>query len=143
MKRILLPALALSAMSSAALAEPMSLTDAQMDAVTAAGFAFVDASKFVYIDEYINKYVDIYKDKYIQQRVDVQGFFAEADGGANCRGYGGCEALTYAITDVSDYGGVVADPSGDSYFDPRGYATSVSGSEAATGYDPYYNNNVE
>ncbi len=61
MKKILLPALALSAMSSAALAEPMALTDAQMDEVTAAGYAFVNAEKYIFIDEDINKKVNIDK----------------------------------------------------------------------------------
>ncbi len=124
MKKILLPALALGAMSSAALAEPVAMTKAEMDEVTASGYAFVDAEKFVDIHENIDKKVKIDKFKDIVQKVDVQGYFAEADAGANCLGYG-CESLTYAITDVNSFEGFTE------LGTPYGYATSVSGSEAA------------
>jgi hypothetical protein len=100
MRRILLPALALGAMSSTALAEPMALTGAQMDEVTAAGFAFVDATKLVEIAEVIDKTAAINKEKLILQEVLVDGYYADADAGANCIG-SGCEAVTHAITDVN------------------------------------------
>ena len=143
MKKILLPALALSAMSSAALAEPMALTDAQMDEVTAAGFAFVDAQKYILIDEDIKKNVFIEKFKDIRQRVDVRGFYADADAGANCVGFG-CEAVTYAITDASAFGGKTGTgkKGTDGGFNgfPVGFATSASGAEsAAPGFLDFFN----
>lgn len=96
-------------------AEPLTLTDGQMDVVSAAGPAYVDATKKVHIDENINKHVDIRKYKDIYQRVDLFGFYADADGAANCFG-AHCETLTFAITDTNalEY-----------------YSTSVSGSESA------------
>ncbi len=133
MRRILLPALALGAMSSTALAEPVTMTEAEMDGVTAAGLAFVDATKLVEIAEVINKTAAINKKKLVEQLVDVQGYFADADAGANCFG-GGCEAVTYAITDVNSLQTTaVVDLLGGllSVTAPLGFATSASGSEAA------------
>ena len=102
-------------------AEPLTLSADQMDQVTAGGFAFVDAFANVNITERIDKDVLITKTKDILQIVNVLGYFAEASGFANCqKGTGpGCEALTFAITDVNG---------------SAGYATSASGSEAATGF---------
>lgn len=101
-------------------AEPVVLTDGQMDVVSAAGPAWVNAEKDVYIDEQINKHVNIKKYKDIHQRVDLFGYYADADGAANCFGPA-CETLTYAITDTNalEY-----------------YSTSVSGSESAA--MPFY-----
>src|SRR5690606_12912476 len=98
-------------------AEPLDLTTDQMDQVTAAGYAFVQADKYVNIDEHVRNTTDIFKLKQVLQYVDVQGYFAHADGAANCFGFSGCEAGSYAITDVNAFNGM---------------ATSVSGSEAAT-----------
>jgi len=108
----------------AAQAEPLVLTEGQMDVVSAAGAASVEATKNVYIDENINKNVNIKAYKDIYQRVDLFGFYADADGAANCFG-AACETLTFAITDTNalEY-----------------YSTSVSGSESAAqpfGYSPY------
>jgi len=102
----------------AAQAEPLTLTTDQMDNVTAAGFAFVDGFLNVDINEDIDKDVDIFKfiDKF--QFVDVEGYFAEANGAANCfGGTFGCQATSYSIVDVNN---------------SSGFATSVSGAEAAT-----------
>ncbi|MEZ5934150.1 MAG: hypothetical protein R3F54_19875 [Alphaproteobacteria bacterium] len=101
-------------------AEPVVLSDGQMDVVSAAGPAWVKADKKVYIDEDINKHVDIKKYKHIKQYVDLFGYYADADGAANCFGPA-CETLTYAITDTNalEY-----------------YSTSVSGSESAA--MPFY-----
>ncbi|MGI9487509.1 MAG: hypothetical protein ACR2RF_16850 [Geminicoccaceae bacterium] len=108
-------------------AEPVMLTEGQMDVVSAAGPAYVDAKKTVYIDENIHKDVKIRKHKDIYQRVDLFGFYADADGAANCFG-AHCETLTFAITDTNalEY-----------------YSTSVSGSESAAMpfvYDRGYQN---
>ena len=101
-------------------AEPLTLTDGQMDAVSAAGPAYVNADKHVNINENINKHVNIKKYKDIYQRVDLFGFYADADGAANCFG-AHCETLTFAITDTNAL---------------QYYSTSVSGSESAA--MPFY-----
>ena len=102
---------------SAAQAEPLTLSVDQLDQVTAAGYAFVDGTLNVRINEDINKRVWI--DKFIKkfQFVDVEGYFAEANGAANCFGSYGCQATSYGIADVHH---------------GEGYATSVSGAEAVT-----------
>ena len=102
-------------------AEPLTLSADQMDQVTAAGFAFVNADATVNIVERIDKDVLITKTKDIFQIVNVLGYFAEASGFANCQqGFApGCEALTFAITDVNG---------------SAGFATSASGAESATGF---------
>ena len=96
-------------------AEPLTLTDSQMDRVSAAGPAYVDAYKNVDINETIHKNVYIDKYKNINQHVDLTGFYADADGAANCFGFA-CETITYAIADTNalEY-----------------YSTSVSGAESA------------
>jgi hypothetical protein len=119
MRRLALSGLALGALVAVgtAQAEPLILEGDDLDQVTAAGYAFVQADKKVNIDEKIRNTTDILKLKQVLQYVDVKGYFAHADGAANCYGYSGCEAGSFAITDVD-------------YF--NGMATSVSGSEAAT-----------
>ena len=102
-------------------AEPLTLSADQMDQVTAGGPAFIDANARVNIVERVDKNVLITKTKDIFQIVNVLGYFADAEGFANCFSGGGfgCEALTYAITDVNA---------------STGYATSASGAESATGF---------
>ena len=120
MKKLLLAGAALgTAMTlGTAQADPLTLTSDQMDGVTAAGYAYVDGYKNVDINERIHKKVDIYKQKYILQYVDVYGYYADADGAANCFGYG-CETITYALTDTNAF---------------KYMSTSISGSESATNY---------
>jgi hypothetical protein len=117
MRKLALSSLALGAALAVgtAQAEPLTLSDGQMDDVTAAGNAVVTGLVNVNINENVLKRVDILKLKQILQLVNVQGYFAEATGAANCRGSSGCEALTFAITDV------IANQQ----------ATSLSGSESA------------
>jgi hypothetical protein len=119
MRKLALSGLALGAamVVGTAQAEPLDLSADQMDQVTAAGFAFVKADKHVNIDEHVRNTTDIFKLKQVLQLVDVKGYFAHADGAANCIGFSGCEAGSYAITDVDVF---------------KGMATSVSGSESAT-----------
>lgn len=119
MRRLALSGLALGAamVVGTAQAEPLNLSADQMDQVTAAGFAFVQADKKVFIDEHVRNTTDIFKLKQVLQLVDVKGYFAHADGAANCVGHAGCEAGSYAITDVDAF---------------KGMATSVSGAESAT-----------
>jgi hypothetical protein len=119
MRRLALSGLVLGAAMAVgtAQAEPLTLSGDQMDGVTAAGVAFVKADKIVNINENVRNLTDILKIKQVLQLVDVKGYFAHADGGANCVGSSGCEAGTFAITDVNVFNGT---------------ATSVSGSESAT-----------
>jgi hypothetical protein len=119
MRKLALSGLVLGAAMAVgtAQAEPLVLEGDDMDQVTAAGYAYVQADKYVNIDEKVRNFTDILKFKNIFQYVDVKGYFAHGDGAANCYGYSGCEAGSFAITDV-DY--------------TKGMATSVSGSEAAT-----------
>jgi hypothetical protein len=102
-------------------AEPLTLSADEMDTVTAGGPAFIDADAKVNLFERIDKDVFITKYKDVFQIVNVLGYFSEANGLANCFSGGGpgCEALTYAITDVNA---------------STGYATSASGAESATGF---------
>jgi hypothetical protein len=119
MSKLALSGLALGAAMAVgtAQAEPLVLQADDMDQVTAAGVAFVEAHKKVAIDEHIRNTTDIFKLKQVLQLVDVKGYFAHADGAANCVGFSGCEAGSFAITDVDVH---------------KGTATSVSGSESAT-----------
>ena len=119
MKKLAISGLVLGAAMAVgtAQAEPLTLSANDLEDVTAAGFAFVEAHKKVNIDEHIRNTTDIFKLKQVLQLVDVKGYFAHADGAANCIGFAGCEAGSFAITDVDVH---------------KGMATSVSGSEAAT-----------
>jgi hypothetical protein len=119
MRRLALSGLVLGAAMAVgtAQAEPLTLSADQMDGVTAAGVAFVKADKIVNINENVRNLTDILKIKQVLQLVDVKGYFAHADGAANCVGHAGCEAGSYAITDVDAF---------------KGMATSVSGAESAT-----------
>lgn len=119
MKKYVLSGLVLGAAMSvgAAQAEPLDLTPDQMDQVTAAGYAWVQGDHKVNLDQHIRNVTDIFNLKQIYQLVDVKGYYAQANGGANCVGFSGCEAGSYAITDVDAF---------------RGMATSVSGAESAT-----------
>lgn len=78
--------------------EPLTLNADQMDQVTAGGFAFVDVelivTKFKDIFENVNKFVV----KEVNAVVDVEGFLADAEAGANCFGFN-CLAETLTITD--------------------------------------------
>jgi hypothetical protein len=119
MKKVALSGLALGALLAVgtAQAEPLILEGDDLDQVTAAGYAFVQADKKVNIHENIRNTTDIFKLKQVLQLVDVKGYFAHADGAANCVGFSGCEAGSFAITDVDVH---------------KGMATSVSGAESAT-----------
>ena len=79
--------------------EPMTLTADQMDRVTAGGFGFVDVelivTKFKDVFETINKLVL----KEVNVTVNVDGFLADAEAGANCFGLN-CVAETLTITDT-------------------------------------------
>lgn len=101
MRKLALSSLALGAamVVGTAQAEPLTLSGDQMDQVTAAGYAFVDGNLNLHVNEDVKKKVDIWKTVFKWQDVEVRGYFAQADAGANCYG-DGCQTLSYAITDT-------------------------------------------
>ena len=72
MKRVLLPVVAFSAVGSVALAEPLTLTDAQMDGVTAGQEVFAFKDIFSSVDENFFKNVQVNKQKFVQIQKQVQ-----------------------------------------------------------------------
>lgn len=100
MRQALLPALALGALSTGALAEPMTLTSAQMDAVTAGQF-FQTAELFVNkdIDVDVDKDFDIDADVFTN--VDLFGSLADAEAFAFADGNNTfAETLTFTYSDA-------------------------------------------
>lgn len=104
MNRIMLPALALGALSTGALAGPMTLSDAQMDAVTAGQFdKFLNAE----LNENLNinaniqkqKDIDIDKNVFVETFLDLQGNIAEAEALADTASFFPqfSETFTYAV----------------------------------------------
>jgi hypothetical protein len=96
-------------------AEPLSLTAVDLDKVTAAGPAWVDVDMDVWKNKHIKSDTHITTKKEILQRLDLDGFFADAEAGANCFGFA-CEALTMTVSDVDAF---------------SFYATAYSQSESA------------
>ena len=133
MSKVVLTGLALGAAMAVgtAQAEPLTLSADQMDQVTAAGSGFVDFDFTVFKDVFANKEEHIFKDVFKSQEVFVQGFFGQADAGANCFDAAafGCEAITESFTDVVNA--------------PNAWqVTSVSMAEAATsGFSIFIDNN--
>jgi hypothetical protein len=125
MNKVVLPGLVLGAAMTigVAQAEPMNLTASDLDNVTAAGKAFVDVDVDVWKDKHINSNIYITAKKDIYQNLDLDGFFADAEAGANCLGFA-CESLTLTVTDVDAF---------------NWHATAYSESEsAAEGFEPKY-----
>jgi hypothetical protein len=123
MSKFVLSGLALGAAMTvgAAQAEPLSLTADDLDKVTAAGPAWVDVDLDVWKNKHINSNIHITTKKEILQKVDLDGFFADAEAGANCFGFA-CEALTLTVSDVDAF---------------SFYATAYSQSESAgEGFEP-------
>jgi hypothetical protein len=90
-------------------AEPLTLTDAQMDQVTAAGFGFVEFDVLIDVDKQVDKQIRVDIRKLFDSRVSAFGVAADAEGGANCFTYGsGClsQAMTYtdAVQGFDDFG---------------------------------------
>ena len=87
------------AISVANAEQPMTLSADQMDRVTAGGFAFVDAqlviTKFKDIQEFV--FYDV--DKTADVFVNITGYWADAEAGANCMAVD-CVSETLTITDV-------------------------------------------
>ena len=105
----------------AAQAEPLSLSADDLDKVTAAGPAWVDVDLDVWKNKHINSNIHITTKKEVLQKLDLDGFFADAEAGANCFGFA-CEALTLTVSDVDAF---------------SFYATAYSESEsAAEGFEP-------
>ena len=93
----------------AAQAEPLTLTEDQMDQVTAAGFGFVEFDVNIDVNKHVDKQIRVQIQKLFDSRVTAFGVAADAEGGANCFSYGtGCfsEAMTYtdAVQGFDDFG---------------------------------------
>jgi hypothetical protein len=132
MNKLVLSGLALGAAMAVgtAQAEPLSLSNDQMDQVTAAGFGFVDFDAFLDKDINVTKNVNINKVVEKFQDVFVFGLFGEADAFSNCSdaaGFG-CQATTESFTDA--VAGVPVDSV--ETVATAAQVTSVSLSEAAT-----------
>jgi hypothetical protein len=123
MSKLVLSGLVLGAAMTvgAAQAEPLSLTADDLDQVTAAGPAWVDVDLDVWKNKHINSNIHITAKKEVFQKLDLDGFFADAEAGANCFGFA-CEALTMTVSDVDAF---------------SFYATAYSQSESAgEGFEP-------
>jgi hypothetical protein len=101
MKKLVLTGLALGAAMAvgAAQAEPLTLSQDQMDGVTAAGYGTVQFDAYVtnkydsYKDINLKKYADVYVEN------DIDGWLADAEAGSNCFGFG-CTAETKTLADT-------------------------------------------
>jgi hypothetical protein len=102
MKKLALSGLVLGmAMAvSAAQAAPLTLSEDQMDGVTAGGFGFVEFKAKV--ENFYNSHKDIKLSKFAKVNVetDIDGWLADAEAGANCFGFG-CTAETKTLADTN------------------------------------------
>jgi hypothetical protein len=108
-------ALGLAMAVGAAQAQPLTLSEDQMDGVTAAGPALADGLFNWNINTNVHETTDIFKLKQVLQLVDLDGYFADAKSAANAFG-DGAEALTATQTEADAF---------------QHYATSLSLSESA------------
>lgn len=117
MRKLALSGLALgTAMAiGAAQAEPLTLTEDQMDGVTAAGFAFANGDLHWKVNTNVQQTYDFFGIVQKFQFLDLDGYFADAKSGANAFG-DGAEAVTATQTEANAF---------------AGYATSLSLSESA------------
>ena len=84
----------------AAQADSLTLTDEQMDQVTAAGFGIVNFDADITVDKDVRKNINVLVRKLFDSRVSAFGVAADAEGGANCFTYGsGCLAEVLTLTD--------------------------------------------
>jgi hypothetical protein len=105
MNKVVLAGLAVStAMSLTAQAEPLTLSEDQLDKVTASGFGFVDFD--VFFDKFknvnVNEFVNI--QKLVNSNVATFGNLAMGEADANCSGgFFGCvsQALTASDTNFN------------------------------------------
>ena len=97
----------------AAQAEPLTLTEDQMDQVTAAGFGTVNFDVNILVDKQVHKQIQVQIRKLFNSRVSAFGVAADAEGGANCFTYGsGClvagdDLHRCAPGHFDDFGGLV------------------------------------
>jgi hypothetical protein len=117
MRKLMLSGLAwgMAMAVGAAQAEPLTLSQDQMDSVTAGGYAFATGDFKWNVYTNVKETTDIFKIKQVLQIVDLKGYFADAKSAANAFGPG-AEALTVTQTDANAF---------------QGYATSLSLSESA------------
>jgi hypothetical protein len=117
MRKLALSGLALGmAMGiGAAQAEPLTLSADQMDRVTAGGIARADGNFTWNVNTTVRETLDVFKLVQKVQRLDLQGYFADAKSAANAFG-DAAEAVTATQTEADAF---------------NKYATSLSLSESA------------
>lgn len=86
--------------TTGALAEPVPLTTAQLDGVTAGGILNINADTDIFLDKFVNINVFQTVEKFTNVSVNTSGYQADAIGAANCLSGGGCVAETTTATDV-------------------------------------------
>ncbi len=106
MNKLVLSALVLgSAMAvTAAQAEPLALTTAQMDTVTASGKGFASFDANVYARKDFDTDIDFDKRARVDSKVNAQGYLADANAVSNCAGRG-CTAETFTGADTNAFDG--------------------------------------
>jgi hypothetical protein len=111
-------------------AEPLTLTEDQMDQVTAAGFGAVNFQWALTKNKNANTTINFTKTAVVRSNVSVQGYLADAEAGADCFGFG-CVAETLTGTETDAFG-IVAEPGSRFFGWPS--ATSVSESVSASNF---------
>lgn len=81
--------------------EPLRLSEASMDGVTAGTYITPDVSFYKYVNTNVQHYLDVYKD--IDSKVHVYGQLADAEAAASCVSYN-CLTETLTVTNTG-YGG--------------------------------------
>jgi hypothetical protein len=84
-------------------AEPLTLTEDQMDQVTAAGFGAVNFQWALTKNKNANTTINFTKTAVVRSNVSVQGYLADAEAGADCFGFG-CVAETLTGTETDAFG---------------------------------------
>ena len=102
MKKVALSAVFLgTAMAvGAAQAQPLTLSNAQMDSVTAAGFGFAEFDAFVNVFKNFDTKINFQKFAKVDSHVSATGYLADANAVANCAGFG-CTAETFTGADTN------------------------------------------
>jgi hypothetical protein len=99
MKSSIIAAVVMMGAAGLANAEPVALTDGQMDGVTAGTFYNV------YFNKYVNTNVTSYlnQDKYVDSAVNIRGQLADAEAAATCWG-SNCFSETLTVTNTDYFG---------------------------------------
>ncbi len=107
MNKLALSALVLGSVMAvtAAQAEPLALTTAQMDTVTASGKGFASFDGNIYARKDFDTDIDFDKRARVDSKVDAKGYLADANAVSNCAGGRGCTAETFTGADTNAFDG--------------------------------------